>query len=161
MKMYEIYTSPIGGIEAVKKGWSWPAFFFAWIWAFVKGLYGLGAGVLIFGILFSIPSPALGLVYYLIVGLWLGSDGNARRSSNLISRGFHLADRIGSQTPEAAKALFVQNQKSLQKEQKTEDINAEAITTDTSSKLMNCPDCNKAVSRKAASCPNCGCPIAT
>jgi DNA-directed RNA polymerase subunit RPC12/RpoP len=26
-------------------------------------------------------------------------------------------------------------------------------------KLMDCPDCGKQVSRRAASCPNCGCPI--
>lgn len=27
------------------------------------------------------------------------------------------------------------------------------------SKLINCPDCGKEVSRRTASCPNCGCPI--
>ncbi|MBI5675852.1 MAG: hypothetical protein HZC48_08540 [Nitrospirae bacterium] len=26
-------------------------------------------------------------------------------------------------------------------------------------KLINCPDCNKEVSRRAIACPNCGCPI--
>ena len=25
--------------------------------------------------------------------------------------------------------------------------------------LINCPECNKQISDKAAACPNCGCPI--
>ncbi|MEM0111894.1 MAG: DUF2628 domain-containing protein, partial [Candidatus Parvarchaeota archaeon] len=47
MKTYNIYKHPLGDIKAVKVGWSWPAFFFTWIWAFVKGLYVVGVILLI------------------------------------------------------------------------------------------------------------------
>jgi hypothetical protein len=38
MLFYKIYENRDGRKEAVKQGWSWPAFFFAGIWAFVKKL---------------------------------------------------------------------------------------------------------------------------
>jgi len=113
IKNYEIYTSPVGGIEAVKKGWSWPGFFFTWIWAFVKKLHGLGAGVLIVGVLLNIVSPfGLGLVYDIIIIIWLGSSGNTMRATNLKRRGYQFAHMISAQTAEAAIALFIQEQNS-------------------------------------------------
>ena len=36
MKTYKIFKNPTGQYEAVKQGWSWPAFFFGGIWACVK-----------------------------------------------------------------------------------------------------------------------------
>lgn len=47
MKQYKIYANPQGTYEAVKQGWSWPAFFFSFIWAMVKKMWGLGVGVLV------------------------------------------------------------------------------------------------------------------
>ena len=41
MKQYKIFKHPLGKIEAVKQGWSWPAFFFNWIWALVKKMWYL------------------------------------------------------------------------------------------------------------------------
>ena len=35
MEKYAVYDRR-GELEAVKRGWSWPGFFFSWIWAFVK-----------------------------------------------------------------------------------------------------------------------------
>jgi hypothetical protein len=162
MKTYEIYTSPIGGIEAVKKGWSWPGFFFSWIWAFVKKLHGLGAGILIVGLILHIASPPLGLVFDIIIGIWLGSSGNDMRAANLKKRGFKFADFISAQSPEGAMASFIQEKKSQKQEAATEAHTDNAPVSqpmDNTSNLITCPDCNKAVSRKAVSCPNCGCPI--
>ena len=31
MKQYTVFQHPTSGYEAVKNGWSWPAFFFTWI----------------------------------------------------------------------------------------------------------------------------------
>lgn len=160
MKMYKIYTSPVGGIEAVKKGWSWPGFFFTCIWAFVKKLHGLGAGVLIVGLLLNIASPPIGLVFDIIIIIWLGSSGNYMRSTNLKKRGYQFAHMIAAQTPEAAIALFIQEQNSSKQAHPVEAATVnQSQPTEPISKLINCPDCNKEVSRKATSCPNCGCPI--
>ena len=46
MKQFNVYENPSGMKEAVKQGWSWPGFFFNWIWCFVKKMSGLGFGVL-------------------------------------------------------------------------------------------------------------------
>ncbi|MFA4918360.1 MAG: DUF2628 domain-containing protein [Thermodesulfovibrionales bacterium] len=161
MKMYFIYTSPVGGIEAVKKGWSWPGFFFTWIWAFVKKLHGLGAGVLILGVLLNSVSPfGLGLVFDIVIIIWLGSFGNGMRVTNLKKRGYQFAHMISAQTAEAALVLFVQEEKSSKQVHPVEATTVdERQHSEPISKLINCPDCNKEVSRKAASCPNCGCPI--
>lgn len=51
MKHYKIFKNQIGQIEAVKQGFSWPAFFFTWIWALVKKNWFLAIGILISGIL--------------------------------------------------------------------------------------------------------------
>ena len=42
MKTYKIFKNPTGQYEAVKQGWSWPAFFFGGIWACVKKNMGFG-----------------------------------------------------------------------------------------------------------------------
>jgi len=47
MNQYNIYTNPQREMEAVKQGWSWPAFFYGCIWAFIKGMWGLGIGAFI------------------------------------------------------------------------------------------------------------------
>ncbi len=68
---------------------------------------------LIVGVPFSIASTELGLTYYLIIVLWLGSDGNARRSANLKKRGFQFARIISAQTPDAAIAQYIQDKKEI------------------------------------------------
>ena len=42
MKTFQIYKHPISDIEAIKVGFSFPAFFFGWIWMFLKKLWVLG-----------------------------------------------------------------------------------------------------------------------
>ncbi len=41
-KRYKVFEHPENRVEAVKQGWSWPAFFFIWIWALVKKMWVLG-----------------------------------------------------------------------------------------------------------------------
>jgi len=163
MKMYDIYTSDLGGTEAVKKGWSWPGFFFTWIWAFVKKLNGLGAGVLIVGVFLNIASSFdlyLWLIYDIFIMIWLGSSGNTMRATNLKRRGYQFAHMVSAQTAEAAIGLFIQEQNSAKQAHSDEAATVtQSQQNDLISKLINCPDCDKKISRKAASCPHCGCPI--
>jgi hypothetical protein len=42
MKSWQIYRGPSGGIEAVKEGFNFWAFFFPGFWGFAKGLPGAG-----------------------------------------------------------------------------------------------------------------------
>ena len=47
MKQFNLYSHPVLGVQAVKLGFSWPAFFFTWIWAFVCKLWLRGAIMLV------------------------------------------------------------------------------------------------------------------
>jgi hypothetical protein len=115
MKLYEIYTSPLGKVEAVKQGWSWPAFFFSWIWACVKGMWVLGIGIIvallvvlfIFEVMSIDEMTINGFFIFadVVIGIIFGVRGNSWREKNLLSRGFSLAATENAANPEAALAL--------------------------------------------------------
>ena len=52
MKTFHVFKHPVEGFQAVKEGFSWPAFLFTGFWAFVKKMWGLC--FIIIGILFLI-----------------------------------------------------------------------------------------------------------
>ncbi|GAK50611.1 hypothetical protein U14_01844 [Candidatus Moduliflexus flocculans] len=119
MKEYKIFQHPQGTIEAVKQGWSWPAFFFGCIWALVKKMTGLGIGVLAaFIVLGAISASAGGDAEQAIDGLTslggfvlaivFGVNGNAWREKNLTARGFAYKTTVQAATPEGATALYPQ-----------------------------------------------------
>ena len=112
MKEFNIYQHPTGKQEAVKQGWSWPGFFFGPIWALVKKLWGLGAGLLVAVIVLSIfPSDsdlgALASLVILAIYIVCGAKGNKWRESNLASRGYDHVDTVSASNPEGAIALHM------------------------------------------------------
>ena len=48
MKQFDLYTHPVVGHEVVKNGFSWPGFFFTWIWLLICRLWGHGIAVAVF-----------------------------------------------------------------------------------------------------------------
>lgn len=106
MKNYDVYKSPLGEIEAVKNGWSWPGFVFLWMWAFVKGLYGVGVGILIASIILGLLHTVIGIISTILFSLWLGSSGNKLRIQNLRKRGYESVLTLAADTPEGAIALY-------------------------------------------------------
>ena len=123
MRTFDIYENPQGLQEAVKKGWSWPGFFFTWIWCFVKKINSIGVGLFIFNIItWNIPSEEINiLLFFLALGIniWLGSSGNKMRKTNLISRGFQFQGSVIALNPDAAISEFADKGPS-------EDVNDEA-----------------------------------
>jgi len=104
--------------QAVKNGFSWPALFFGPIWAWVKGMVGVGFGLLGLAIFVNVigkilqfgthrSAPIVGLFFdWLItlgVAIWIGSSGNKWRKSSLEKEGYKLvqANAPGSSPPEA------------------------------------------------------------
>jgi hypothetical protein len=71
-KTYDIYEHPIGTIEAVKKGWSWPAFFFTWIWALSKKMYLFGGLAAIANIIPGFIPGSGGWFYFIFFLSFLG-----------------------------------------------------------------------------------------
>lgn len=116
MKQYRILKHPAGTIEAVKQGWSWPALFFTFIWAFVKRMWMLGGAVLALAFLVSIvlesiadPATVDGLsnVIGIVVSIVFGLRGNIWRENNLLSRGFEHVDTVLASNPEGAIAVYL------------------------------------------------------
>ena len=117
MKQYKIFQDSSGNSEAVKQGWSWPAFFFSFIWAFAKKLWLLGIafiiGSLVFGLIVGAAGGGEGLdalinVVSIVISIVFGINGNSWREKNLFSRGYEQADTVTAASPEDAVALYVQ-----------------------------------------------------
>lgn len=116
MKVFKVYARPGGTHQAVKQGWSWPAFFFTWIWASAKRMWVLGSGVFalfmllnVMGALTGTQGAAAFLPFSTLVTLGtavvLGVNGNRWRASNLRARGYALAATVTAPGPDAALAL--------------------------------------------------------
>lgn len=120
MNQYKIYEIHLGTFEAVKQGWSWPAFFFVWIWAFVKKLNNiggitLGTSIIIILILDSLPQSTndnmAGLIAPLIawaIPVIFGVNGNSWREKNLTTRAYTLRTIIAAESAQAAIATYIQ-----------------------------------------------------
>jgi hypothetical protein len=116
MNQYKVYKHPSGATEAVKQGWSWPAFFFSFFWAMVKKMWGLGVGWLIgFFVIGMIVGMAGGgpdgdiliNIAGLIANIIFAVNGNSWREKNLVSRGFERVDVVTASNPEGAMALYL------------------------------------------------------
>lgn len=116
MKQYNIYENHAGLKNAVKQGWSWPGFCFSWIWCFVKKIYGEGISILV--ILFIFTSAGvqnevmrtIALVVPLGIAITLGASGNKLREKNLSKRGWEKKKTITAENPEAAIAIYTQDE---------------------------------------------------
>jgi len=121
MKTYKIFVNPQGTSEAVKQGWSWPGFFFNFIWALVKKMWVLGVVLMILSIALGFvegtvegssgKETASGIsaftsILNLVIAVVFGVKGNKWREKNLISRGYKYQDTVDAQNPEAAIALW-------------------------------------------------------
>lgn len=115
MKTYKIFKNPTGKYEAVKQGWSWPGFFFAPIWALVKQMWGLGAGIIALFIILNVTTDTnneevdlLIAILKLGVGIVIGMKGNKLREDNLKKRGYQqMPQVIQAGNPEAAVAQYI------------------------------------------------------
>ena len=128
MYTYNIYQSPLYTFEAVKQGWSWPAFFFAQYWALVKNLWFVAIAVFfIQGFLLNtyaafalgdlqLPQeqlimelqPAL-LCIITFIGTILGFFGNKLRQHNLLRRGYKQVGVVTAENPRRALAKHMEN----------------------------------------------------
>lgn len=113
MNQYNIYNNPSNLTEAVKQGWSWPAFCFSWIWCLVKKMYGLGIAVLGAILVMNIITAAsdemaiIGFLLLLGLAIYLGKSGNSLREKNLMQRGYELKTTVQAANPEGAIATFL------------------------------------------------------
>lgn len=122
MKQFKIFKHPSGAIEAVKQGWSWPAFFFGVIWAMMKKMWKLSIGVVLaflaIGFITGIAaSEQMGEAIVnglgLTANLMFGVHGNSWREESLILRGFAIKKTLDAASPGAAVALYLKGETSI------------------------------------------------
>ena len=80
MKSFDVYLLPNGSYNAIKHGFSWPAFFFNWIWCFfIARLYGWGG---------------VWLVIILVSGTFdrIADDGMASNSGTSLAMGISVVN---------------------------------------------------------------------
>ena len=106
MKHYKIFANPQGSYEAVKQGWSWPAFFFTWIWAIVKKMWWPVVGVLIAVFALALFIAALADVVIIVISMIFGIFGNKWRENNLPTRRYDYKETVNAETPEGAITLY-------------------------------------------------------
>jgi hypothetical protein len=99
-KTYDIYRHPTKNeYVAVKSGFSWPALFFSWVWALIKGLWIQAAIFIVAGLVLinaesalrrsGIPpgNPIIPTVW-LGLYIWFGISGNDWRRRSLKNKGY-------------------------------------------------------------------------
>jgi hypothetical protein len=117
MKTYDVYKHPVVGYEAVKQGFSWPAFFFNWIWAFVKKMWVFGLLIIGISVCSSIIQSALtledsaGAMLILLAAqigflIFIGKKGNEWRRYSLKKRGFEHLKTVLAESPDGAIAII-------------------------------------------------------
>lgn len=122
MKTYHIYKHSNGHMEAVKIGWSWPAFFFTYYWAFIKRLWIPGGTLIAINFILNLITDAaiyhfneiisdlfvlMDFILFIIFMAFFGAKGNQLREENLIQNQYELIDTKMAPSPEAALSLFV------------------------------------------------------
>lgn len=116
MNKYKVYKHPVGDMEAVKQGWSWPAFFLSPFWAMYKKMWGLGFGVLILtGFIYAALGKSASIfsfadVVSIVISFFFGINGNDWRIANLESRGFDYMETVYASSPDGAIAVHLKNE---------------------------------------------------
>jgi hypothetical protein len=119
MKTFNVYKHPTQGIQAVKVGFSWPAFFFGIIWMLAEKLWGLAglwfAAYLVLALIEAVTdqsreSGSQAFVYLILAAgnfallLVPAFKGNKWREENLSKRGYEQLSTVQADTPDAAVA---------------------------------------------------------
>jgi len=111
MRVYQIFKHPERGVQAVKRGYSWPAFFFTWIWALTRRLWLAGGLLFLCSIFLGIFNRALGmrswefsLAVDIVLSLFVGARANLWRSNALENRGYRHLGAMNARGPQDALA---------------------------------------------------------
>lgn len=103
-RCYDVYRKSDGTWETIKNGFSWPAMLFGAIWAWCKGMVGIGFALLglslvlhVTPVLFAMILREAGIILnlFLVLGIifWVGLNGNEWRKRSMGQRGFELVAR--------------------------------------------------------------------
>ncbi len=106
MKQFDLYQHASKELQAVKVGFSWPAFFFPFIWTFVKGLWVHGFWLLaaLITISAAIAAPVANIVM-LALNIFVGFRANDWRRTELwLKYGYRPLRRVEAESIDLALA---------------------------------------------------------
>ena len=116
MNTYKILVGQEGRPEAVKQGWSWPAFFFVGMWALYKRLWAVFGVAILFALIsyailaaMSLSPQTTNIVWTVLsMSIWVafGISGNSWRVNKLATLGYSHKDTFSANTPKAAIAIW-------------------------------------------------------
>jgi len=111
IRPFEIFTKASATPVAVKRGFSWPGFFFTWIWAISRGLWAFGALLFVIGALAGVfvmfafgGNPIISTIISLVVCFFVGANGNSWRCRKLERDGYSVSRTIRAASATAALA---------------------------------------------------------
>ena len=111
LREFEIFSKPSCPTVAVKQGFSWPGFFFTWIWALGRELWLKAAVIFIVCVATTALSAILPLVGVplgglvgLAVGLIVGSNGNYWKCRKLEEDGYQFVAVVEARSGASAVA---------------------------------------------------------
>ncbi len=136
MKKFKIYCDSQGNYDAVKKGWSWTAFFFLWIWAIAARLWGIGLLtifiIILMSVVFSISGlernfPVITESLSFLLGVIFGLYGNEWREKDLAGRGYKFKEKIEANNRKEALLLYTKGRQIYMAYKKTSVMNKNLI----------------------------------
>src|SRR5690349_18286742 len=94
-RSFDIFKNSAGQFQAVKHGFSWPGFFFHWIWALVSRLWLIGIIFLVLDLALTLLWLELSsrIVFVVVLGrlaihTTVGLKGNSWKAHALENRGY-------------------------------------------------------------------------
>lgn len=166
---FKVYKHKELGYEAIKQGFSWPGFFFTWIWALVKKLW-------VHGLVLFVIVPALntvgftllegnslgiilGLIFIFLPSFIVGMKGNYWREESMSQRGYEFIASVEANTADGALANINEVKTNAADSVLAKTNNADADqsnNSDQSVETKECPMCAENIKAKARICRYCG-----
>ena len=120
MRTFDIFSNGNGKHTAVKQGWSWPAFFFSWLWSLFSGLWIAAFLTFPVEIILNVVANVLNretydradlvgtaiaitiIAIFLGIRLLFGARGNVWRRARLERKGYSHFQSVQAESPKAA-----------------------------------------------------------
>jgi hypothetical protein len=109
LRLFDVFVHPEKGYDAVKRGFSWPGFFFHAVWAFTKQLWLVGVAIFVLSTLFDLAASRSEQTHATVMSIasfvgaiMVGIFGNDWRRAALRRRGYEHRWTIGASSPEDA-----------------------------------------------------------
>ena len=93
MKRFEIFSHPVLGFEVIKSGFSWPGFFFTWIWLLICRMWGHAIAV---AAIYVVATPLVAALFAVAIGFTMDDSMPEAEVDATLEGLFGMAWWVGS-----------------------------------------------------------------